>query len=188
MPWRTWAEKDGAQPLPMLPRWGRRAFAASERRVHGQERLPSRLRTHKVLTLRTASCLLLAFASATVTASGQTTGETAGHDFFHVSLNPNFNGPVSGRLLLFIAPKAADAKDAASVDMNMMSPASVYVVAKEVPHLAPGDSVDIDADDIVFPGLSLAHLRAVIACRPCSMSITTTTIEVASPVTSSARR
>ena len=35
--------------------------------------------------------------------------------------------------------------------MNMMSPTSVYVVAKEVPHLAPGESVDIDADDIVFP-------------------------------------
>jgi S-formylglutathione hydrolase FrmB len=120
--------------------------------VHGQERLPSRLRTHKVLTLRTASCLLLAFASATVTASAQTTGETPGHDFFRVSLDHNFTGSVSGRLLLFIAPKAADAKDAASVDMNMMSPASVYVVAKEVPHLAPGESVDIDADDIVFPG------------------------------------
>ena len=164
------------------------AFAGSERRAHGRERLSSRLRSHKVWHSRTASCLLLAFASATVTASAQTTGETAAHDFFRVSLDHSFTGPVSGRLLLFIAPKAADAKDAASVDMNMMSPASVYVVAKEVPHLAPGDSVDIDADDIVFPGLSPEHLRAVIACRPCSMSITTTTIKAASPVTSSARR
>src|SRR5216684_6895507 len=96
--------------------------------------------------------MLLAFAFATVTASAQTTGETAAHDFFRVSLDHSFSGPVSGRLLLFVAPKAPDAKDAASVDMNMMSPASVYVVAKEVPHLAPGDSVDIDADDIVSPG------------------------------------
>jgi hypothetical protein len=86
-------------------------------------------------------------ASATVTASAQTTGEPAGHDFFRLSLDHSFTRPVSGRLLLFIAPNAADAKDAASVDMNMMSLASVYVVAKEVPHLAPGDSVDIDADD-----------------------------------------
>jgi hypothetical protein len=35
--------------------------------------------------------------------------------------------------------------------MNMMSPTSVYVAAKEVAHLAPGASVDIDADDLVFP-------------------------------------
>jgi predicted NUDIX family NTP pyrophosphohydrolase len=95
---------------------------------------------------------VLAFAFATVTAAAQTTGETAAHDFFRVSLDHSFPRPVSGRLLLFIAPKAADAKDEASVDMNEMSPASVYVVAKEVPHLAPGESVDIDADDIVFPG------------------------------------
>jgi S-formylglutathione hydrolase FrmB len=126
------------------------------------------LKSHKVWHSRTASCLLLAFVSATVTASAQTTGETAAHDFFRVSLDHSFTGPVSGRLLLFIAPKAADAKDPATVDMNMMSPASVYVVAKEVPHLAPGDSVDIDADDIVFPGpLSMApagsyRLQAVL--------------------------
>ena len=35
--------------------------------------------------------------------------------------------------------------------MNMMSPESVYVVAKEVSHLAAGESIDIDADDSVFP-------------------------------------
>jgi S-formylglutathione hydrolase FrmB len=35
--------------------------------------------------------------------------------------------------------------------MNMMSPESVYVAAKEVSHLAPGETIDIDADDLVFP-------------------------------------
>ncbi len=110
------------------------------------------MRFHKNFHSRTASCLLLAFASATVTAFAQTAGETAGHDFFRVSLDHSFAAPVSGRLLLFLAPDTGDSKDAKSVDMNMMSPASVYVAAKEVPHLVPGDSVDIDADDIVFPG------------------------------------
>ena len=110
------------------------------------------MRSHKVWHSRTASCLLLAFAFAKVTAPAQTTGATAAHDFFRVSLDHSFPRPVSGRLLLFIAPKAADAKDASSIDMDMMSPAGVYVVAREVPHLAPGESVDIDADDIVFPG------------------------------------
>ena len=33
------------------------------------------------------------------------TGETAAHDFFRVSLDHSFTRPVSGRLLLFIAPK-----------------------------------------------------------------------------------
>ncbi|MGD0629893.1 MAG: alpha/beta hydrolase-fold protein [Terracidiphilus sp.] len=70
------------------------------------------------------------------------------HAFFHVALDTSFTKPVSGRLLLFIAPATGDAS---SVDMNMMSPESVYVVAKEIASLAPGESVDIDADDLVFP-------------------------------------
>ena len=77
------------------------------------------------------------------------------HEFFRVSLGDTFRGPVSGRLLLFIAPVSTDEKDknaADSVDMDMMSPTSVYVAAKEVEYLAPGDSIDIDVDDIVFPG------------------------------------
>ena len=59
--------------------------------------------------------------------------------------------PVSGRLLLFLTPAAGDAKTAAPVDIDMMSPTSVYVAVKEVAHLAAGESTDIDADDIVFP-------------------------------------
>ena len=58
-------------------------------------------------------------------------------------------------MLLFIAPVSTDEKDknaSDSVDMDMMSPTSVYVAAKEVEYLAPGDSIDIDVDDIVFPG------------------------------------
>lgn len=70
------------------------------------------------------------------------------HAFFHVLLDRSFSGPVSGRLLIFIAPPSSDA---ATVDMNMMAPESVYVAAKEVAHLAPGESIDIDADDQVFP-------------------------------------
>ncbi|MGC2398232.1 MAG: alpha/beta hydrolase-fold protein [Acidobacteriaceae bacterium] len=50
-----------------------------------------------------------------------------------------------------MAPAGAGTKDSDSVDMNMMSPDSVYVAAKEVPHLVGGDSVDVDVDDVVFP-------------------------------------
>jgi S-formylglutathione hydrolase FrmB len=51
-------------------------------------------------------------------------------------------------LLLFVATSSADASQ---VDIDMMSPTSVYVAAKEVVRLMPGESVDIDADDCVFP-------------------------------------
>jgi len=70
------------------------------------------------------------------------------HLFFHVSLSSEISHPVAGRLLLFAAP---DTGEAASVDMEMMSPTAVFVAAREVPHLEPGQGIDIDADDIVFP-------------------------------------
>jgi hypothetical protein len=72
----------------------------------------------------------------------------AQHAFFHVVLDRSFPKPVSGRLLLFIALPSGDGSQ---VDINMMSPESVYVAAKELPRLAPGESIDIDADDLVFP-------------------------------------
>jgi len=50
---------------------------------------------------------------------------------------------------LFVASPSGDGSQ---VDINMMSPGSVYVAAKEVGSLSPGESVDIDADDLVFPG------------------------------------
>ncbi|WP_263350559.1 alpha/beta hydrolase [Acidicapsa acidisoli] len=77
------------------------------------------------------------------------------HAFFHVALDKSFASsvktPVSGRLLIFIGPASSDSKPSDSVDMQMMAITSVYIAAKEVPSLAPGASVDIDADDIVFP-------------------------------------
>jgi len=73
---------------------------------------------------------------------------TPRHAFFHVSLDRSFNAPVSGRLLLFVAPAVGDSS---AVDINMMAPESVYVAAKGISHLAPGEPIDIDADDLVFP-------------------------------------
>ena len=91
---------------------------------------------------------LLAFTWTAAAVLAQTLGEIPRPDFFRVTLDHSFASPVSGRLLLFIAPTGGDAN---SVDMDMMSPTSVYVAAREVAHLVPGESVDIDADDMVFP-------------------------------------
>jgi hypothetical protein len=62
-------------------------------------------------------------------------------------------------LLLFVGPFAGGpagggqpGADASGGDLDMMSPTSVYVAAKEVAHLIPGETVDLDADDLVFPG------------------------------------
>ena len=99
-----------------------------------------------------AKCAMAAFvlATAVTIGSSQTPPPAAHplHEFFHVVLSGSFASPVSGRLLLFVGPPTGDG---AEVDMNMMSPESVYVAAKEVSHLAPGQSIDIDADDMVFP-------------------------------------
>ncbi|HUD57486.1 MAG TPA: alpha/beta hydrolase-fold protein [Terracidiphilus sp.] len=95
-----------------------------------------------------ASMLLSAVMFAADVSHAQSPGTVPQHAFFHVSLSSEFAHPVSGRLLLFVAPASGDAKD---VDMNMMAPTSVYVAAKEVPSLEPGKTVDIDADDLVFP-------------------------------------
>ena len=73
------------------------------------------------------------------------------HSFFHISLSNAFQSPASGRLLLFIGPVPADGKPADAVDIQMMSLTSVYIAAKEIPTLAPGATIDLDADDIAFP-------------------------------------
>ncbi len=93
--------------------------------------------------------IALAFAAA---ANAQNPG-AASHPLLHVTLDRTFSGPVSGRLLVFMAPVAKEpgSVDSDSVDTDMMAPASVYVAAREVAHLAPGEFVDIDVDDVAFP-------------------------------------
>ena len=109
--------------------------------------------------------VLLAMGCSGVAERAQSPGAVASHAYFRVSLDKSFPDSASGRLLLFIGPATGDAS---TVDMNMMSPTSVYVAAKEIPNLTPGESVDVDADDVVFPGpLSKAptgnyHVQAVL--------------------------
>lgn len=70
------------------------------------------------------------------------------HLFFHVLLSSQFSKPVSGRLLLFVT----QGEGAKEVDMNEMSPSSVYIAAKEVRYWTPGTIIDVDADGLVSPG------------------------------------
>jgi S-formylglutathione hydrolase FrmB len=134
-------------PLPEYEKISRMEGVGSSRlRISGQHFSHTNPRS-----FLTAFSLLLAITNIALAASAQTVADAPRHDFFRVSLSNTFASPVSGRMLLFIAPSLHDAKDVKPVDIDMMSPASVYVAAKEVVYLAPGDSVDIDADDVVFP-------------------------------------
>ncbi len=83
-----------------------------------------------------------------LTLPAQTVSAPPQHTFFHVTLDAKFKSPVSGRLLVFIGMQP---ENTSSVDMDMMSISSVYIAAKELPQLTPGETVDIDANDIVFP-------------------------------------
>lgn len=97
-----------------------------------------------------ASALALFAITATASPAHQ---QIPQHLFFHVTLGPQFQYAVSGRLLLFVSP----GHGAKEVDMDMMAPAKVYIAAKEIANLTPGLTVDIDADDTVFPApLSLS--------------------------------
>jgi S-formylglutathione hydrolase FrmB len=97
---------------------------------------------------RRKPALVLMLLLAALSTSAQQTSPSVRHTFFHVALDRSYSAAVSGRLLVFIAPASGDAS---LVDIDMMSPESVYVAAREVTNLAPGKSVDIDADDVVFP-------------------------------------
>jgi hypothetical protein len=69
------------------------------------------------------------------------------HLFFRVTLGAQAKAAVSGRVLVFLTGGTG----AKEVDDNPFSPKPVYVAAKEVTHLEPGASVDVDTDDLAYP-------------------------------------
>ncbi|TCV93184.1 putative esterase [Luteibacter rhizovicinus] len=79
------------------------------------------------------------------------------HRIVHVTLDGASDHATSGRLLVF-ATLASTAKEGAKdgnvteVDMNPFMPSSVSIAAREITQIAPGASVDVDADGVAFPG------------------------------------
>jgi len=69
------------------------------------------------------------------------------HLFFRVTLGKQFTAPVSGRMLIFLEAGSG----AKQIDENPFRPTATYVAAKEVPALAPGESIDVDTDDLAYP-------------------------------------
>jgi hypothetical protein len=82
-----------------------------------------------------------AFILGTVTAPAQTPAPPH-HVHFTVQAPSTITAPVSGRLLIFLKPGTGDKE----VDSNQLSPASIWIGAREVQSLSAGASVDIDPD------------------------------------------
>lgn len=67
--------------------------------------------------------------------------------FFRVVAGSAVHGPVSGRLLIFIA-KGSGAKQ---VSIDEFHPDATWVAAREVHDLAPGAAVEVNTDEIAYP-------------------------------------
>ncbi|QDE41646.1 enterochelin esterase [Luteibacter pinisoli] len=95
----------------------------------------------------------------TVAPFADATAGSATHRFVHVALDKAMT-KTSGRLLIFAEPldkarAAAKGGDIDEVDLDLFRPTDVTIMAREVTSLAPGQGVDVDGDDLVWPaGLS----------------------------------
>jgi enterochelin esterase-like enzyme len=109
----------------------------------------------------TAALLCLGLLSGTAFAR-QDTPAVPTHRFFNVQLGAASTQPTSGRLLLFaIDAKTAEAEARAEsegksstvdeVDANPFRATETSVTAREIGRWVPGQTVDIDADQMVFP-------------------------------------
>jgi enterochelin esterase-like enzyme len=69
------------------------------------------------------------------------------HVFFRVQAASSVPEVLNGRLLIFVKKGTGD-KD---VDLNEFHPTEVWVAAQEVRDLKPGESIEVDADQMAFP-------------------------------------
>ncbi len=75
------------------------------------------------------------------------TAQPTPHVFFRVQAAPTLSAPLSGRLLIFVKKGAGDTE----VNTDEFHPTASWVAAQEVHDLAPGASVELDADQAAFP-------------------------------------
>ncbi len=68
------------------------------------------------------------------------------HLFVHVTLAPTIQERMSGRLLIFLAP----GNGAKRVDAGFV-PEDTHIAAREVQDIAPGQTIDVDTDELAYP-------------------------------------
>src|SRR5215469_2750071 len=96
------------------------------------------------LVSRVSTCLLCITATAMLAQMGS----PVGHTFVRVTIDQNLPAPVSGRLLLFAKQGSGDK----TVDINLEHPSEAAVAAMEIQSVAPGTTIELDADQQAFPG------------------------------------
>ncbi|HET9086748.1 MAG TPA: hypothetical protein VFN53_04445 [Acidobacteriaceae bacterium] len=105
------------------------------------------MKPYRVRSLLTF-CFFFASCGAACCIAQAVSSRSPRHLFFHVALGPQQRQAVSGRLLILVQP-GTELKD---IEVNEFHPSAVYVAAKDVSHWKPGESVDIDVDNIAYPG------------------------------------
>jgi len=70
-----------------------------------------------------------------------------GHVFFRIQAAPSVMEPVRGRLLIFVKQGSGDKE----VDTTEFHFADTWVAARDISNLAPGGTVDVDADEVAYP-------------------------------------
>ena len=89
----------------------------------------------------------IAVVIALVIVSARALNSQATHVFFRVTASKDLTAPLSGRLLIFLKQGSGDKE----VDSQPFHPEATSVTAQEVHDLAPGASVEVDADQLAFP-------------------------------------
>ena len=69
------------------------------------------------------------------------------HVFFRVQAAQSLTAPVSGRLLIFLKQGSGDKE----VSVSEFNPQATWVAAREIHDLAPGASIELNADELAFP-------------------------------------
>jgi len=72
------------------------------------------------------------------------------HAFFRVRAATGVGAPLSGRLLIFLKSGSGD-KEVSMSEFHAPGPAETFVCAREIRDLAPGASVEVDADEVAYP-------------------------------------
>ena len=106
------------------------------------------------MRLQQTAQLLACAAIATILAANPgicAAQQTSPHVFFRIRLESTTAKPLSGRLLVFLKPGKGDTE----VNLQEFHPGQenqqTWVAAQEVRDLAPGSTVEFDADQIAYP-------------------------------------
>src|SRR5260370_32936560 len=94
------------------------------------------------------SLLTAFFAVALVPIHGQAPSSSQPvHVFFRVQAPATNTAPISGRLLIFLKAGSGDPE----VSVSEFHLSDTWVCAREVHDLAPGASIEVNADEIAYP-------------------------------------